>query len=56
MRWMDMIVRGLISLMLVGATVYIWTFTKIDPPLELVAFAGMAIGQYLPTPGRIGRQ
>ena len=52
----DKLVRGVITLGLLGATIYLWIKDGVTPPAELLAFTGMAIGQYLPNPGSIGKE
>lgn len=51
----DKIVRGLITLGLLGATCYLWIKDGQTPPSELLGFTGIALGQYLPNPGSFGK-
>lgn len=48
----DKVVRGLITLGLVGVCGYLWA-TGVKPPAELLGFTGIALGQYLPNPGKL---
>ena len=48
-RW----IRGLVTIGLVGVSAYLWVMGRAVPD-ALLGLAGLAVGQYLPSPGTVG--